>query len=67
MEAHDSDRNPILLNPAHALVGTWSKNKDIASAFADWMAMDTGGQKVVARFTVHGQVLYTKAPLDSSA
>lgn len=67
MEAHDSDRDPILLNPAHALVGAWSKNKDIASAFADWMGRDTGGQKVVAGFSIHGEVLYTKAPLDSSA
>ncbi|KAL8718067.1 MAG: hypothetical protein Q9225_004761 [Loekoesia sp. 1 TL-2023] len=62
MEAKDDDTDHILLNPAHALVGTWGKYKDTANAFADWMVKDDGGQRVASEFTVHGAVLYTKAP-----
>lgn len=60
MEGKDED--PDLLNPAHALVGTWGIYKDTANAFADWMVRDDGGQKVVGEFSVHGAVLYTRAP-----
>lgn len=56
MEGHDDDIDPILLNPAHALV------EDTANAFADWIVRDGGGQKVASEFTVNGTVLYTKAP-----
>ncbi|KAL8946724.1 MAG: hypothetical protein Q9222_006916 [Ikaeria aurantiellina] len=63
MEGHDSDPNPILLNPAHVLVGTYGANKGTANAFADWMIRDEGGQKVIASFAIGGEVLYTKAPL----
>ncbi|KAL8714747.1 MAG: hypothetical protein Q9220_001260 [cf. Caloplaca sp. 1 TL-2023] len=63
MEAHDSDLDHVLLNPAHALVGIYGANKKIADAFANWMIRDEGGQKVIAGFAIAGQVLYTKAPL----
>ncbi|KAL8798367.1 MAG: hypothetical protein Q9182_006731 [Xanthomendoza sp. 2 TL-2023] len=62
MEAHDEDEDQTLLNPAHALVGTWSKYRDMANAFADWMVRDEGGQKVVGGFKKYGQILYTRAP-----
>ena len=61
-EGHDSDPDPILLNPAHALVGTWGKYKNTANALADWMVREDGGQKVVSGFMANGVVLYTKAP-----
>jgi len=61
-EGHDSDPDPILLNPAHALVSTWGKYKNSANALADWMVREDGGQKVVSGFMVNGVVLYTKAP-----
>ncbi|KAL8994385.1 MAG: hypothetical protein Q9169_005620 [Polycauliona sp. 2 TL-2023] len=62
MEQHDSDQDQTMLNPAHALVGTWGKNKDIANAYADWTVREDGGQKVASEFKVNGAVLYTKAP-----
>ncbi|KAL8776626.1 MAG: hypothetical protein Q9213_008199 [Squamulea squamosa] len=62
MEQHDSDTDQTLLNPAHALVGTWGKYRDMANAFADWMIRDDGGQKIASEFTVNGAVLYTRAP-----
>ncbi|KAL8774843.1 MAG: hypothetical protein Q9209_000782 [Squamulea sp. 1 TL-2023] len=62
MEQHDTDTNQTLLNPAHALVGTWGKYRDTANAFADWMIRDERGQKIASEFTVNGAVLYTKAP-----
>lgn len=34
----------------------------MANKFADWMAMEDGGQKVVANFAVNGEILYTVAP-----
>ncbi|KAL8687738.1 MAG: hypothetical protein Q9218_006179 [Villophora microphyllina] len=60
--AKDEDTDHILLNPAHALVGTWSRYHDNANAFADWMVREDGGQKVASEFRVNGAVLYTKAP-----
>ena len=51
-----------MLNPARVLVGTHGKYKDVANAFADWMARDDGGQAVVEKFAVNGVVLYSKAP-----
>lgn len=62
LEGHDSDPDPILLNPAHALVGKWGRYRDTARAFADWMVRADGGQKVVGGFVVGGMVLYTRAP-----
>ncbi|KAL8726933.1 MAG: hypothetical protein Q9181_005880 [Wetmoreana brouardii] len=67
MEAHDNDKDHILLNPAHALVGSWGKHKDTANAFVDWMVRDDGGQKVASGFRVNGAVLYTKAPKEERA
>lgn len=61
LEGHDSDPSPILLNPAHALVGMRGRDKDTAIAFAEWMVREDGGQKVVNGFAVGGVVLYTKA------
>ena len=51
-----------MLNPANVLVGTRGKNREMANAFADWIARDDGGQKVVEEFAVNGVVLYTKVP-----
>ncbi|KAL8846327.1 MAG: hypothetical protein Q9221_008567 [Calogaya cf. arnoldii] len=62
MEQHDEDADQTMLNPAHALVGTWGKYKEMANAYADWTVRDDGGQKVASEFTVNGKVLYTKAP-----
>lgn len=53
-----------MLNPAHALVGTHGRNRDVANAFADWMITDEGGQKIVSEFGVNGVLLYTRAPKD---
>ena len=41
------------------------KDKDrraMANAFADWMGMANGGQRIVSQFEQNGQVLYTRAP-----
>ncbi|KAL8704545.1 MAG: hypothetical protein Q9201_002280 [Fulgogasparrea decipioides] len=62
MEARDEDADDILLNPAHALVGTWGRYKGTANAFTDWMVQENGGQEVASGFRVNGAVLYTKAP-----
>lgn len=62
MEGKADDKTEILLNPARALVGAYGENKDMADAFAAWIAKSEGGQKVVGNFAVNGVVLYTRAP-----
>ncbi len=62
MEGKDEDKTDILLNPARALVGTYGENKEMANAFAEWVARPEGGQKVVSYFAANGVVLYTRAP-----
>lgn len=51
-----------MLNPAHVLVGTHAKNRDMAVAFADWIIMEDGGQKVIKNFEKYGALLYKTAP-----
>lgn len=51
-----------MLNPAHALVGAYSNNKDVSNAFVDWLASPEGGQKVIRTFAVNGHVLYSPVP-----
>ena len=62
MEQLDSDADQTMLNPAHALVGTWGRYKDMANAYANWTIREDGGQRIAREFTVHGAVLYTAAP-----
>lgn len=67
MEGRDDDKTDILLNPARALVGTYSENKAMADTFAEWIASQDGGQKVVSEFAANGVVLYTKTPQEMPA
>ena len=60
-EGGDEENDP-LLNPAHALVGKYGKNKVMANEFVDWLIRDDGGQDVVRKFEANGMVLYTCAP-----
>lgn len=62
MEGKDDDEDPVLLNPARLLVGSYGQNKDIANAFADWIEKPDGGQKVIKGFAKNGKILYTVAP-----
>ncbi|KAL8651757.1 MAG: hypothetical protein Q9226_004562 [Calogaya cf. arnoldii] len=39
MEQHDEDADQTMLNPDHALVGTWGKYKEMANAYADWTSV----------------------------
>jgi len=52
------------LNPAHALVGAYGTNKEMATAFVDWLIEAEGGQKTIRDFAVNSEVLYTIAPPD---
>ena len=63
LEGKDEDKTPIMLNPAHALVGKHCENKAMADAFAKWVKRLDGGQKVVSEFEQNGKVLYMPAPL----
>ena len=51
-----------MLNPAHALVGSSGRHKDMANTFADWISSAEGGQKVIDSFAINDVVLYTRAP-----
>ena len=62
----DAETDP-LLNPAHLLVATGARNRDTAVAFADWMAKDEGGQRVIEGFEKNGLVLYKAAPRGEDA
>ena len=64
LEGKDEDQPPIMLNPAHILVGKHCHNKAMADAFAKWVKRLDGGQKVVRGFKQNGRVLYTPAPLE---
>ncbi len=48
-----------LINPAHAIVGTVTREKDLAAGFVEWLSQDDGGQKVVREFAVNGTVLHS--------
>lgn len=50
------------MNPAHALVSAYGANKNMATAFVDWIIEAEGGQKTIRDFAVNGQTLYTIAP-----
>ena len=58
----DTGEDDPLLNSAHALVSAYGTNKDMATAFVDWLVHADGGQKTICDFTVNGEVLYTVAP-----
>lgn len=63
MEGKDDDKDPVLLNPARLLVGTYAVNKKTAEAFADWMVASDGGQDIVGNFPDdQHHNLYTRAP-----
>ena len=65
LEGKDEDETPIMLNPAHVLVGKHCENKAMADAFAKWVKRLDGGQRVVSEFEQNGKVLYTPAPLEN--
>ena len=62
MEGRDEDETDLMLNPATALVGNRGRNRDMANAFADWLARRDGGQSGIGEFAVNGVVLYTTVP-----
>ncbi|MCJ1253207.1 hypothetical protein MMC24_001018 [Lignoscripta atroalba] len=59
----DSEDDP-LINPAHALVGTYGKNKATANEFVDWLVSADGGQEIIRTYSAdnNGSVLYSLAP-----
>lgn len=61
-ESHESHEVNVMLNPAHALISTKAKNKPLANKFLDWLIADNGGQEIVGKFALNGEVLYTRAP-----
>lgn len=62
-ESHESHKTNVMLNPAHALISTNSKNKPLANKFLDWLIKDDGGQDIIGNFKPNGtDVLYTRAP-----
>ena len=50
-----------LLNPAHMLVGTQAEDRELTTAFAEWITSQNG-QDVIRGFEKNGEVLYTEAP-----
>jgi len=58
-ESFDATEDDALINPAHALLGTLAREKDLAEAFVDWLSRKDGGQKVIGSFSVRGTVLYS--------
>ena len=63
MQGKDNDEDPVLLNPARLLVGTYAPNRSMAEAFADWIVRADGGQKVIKGFANNdGEIMYTVAP-----
>ena len=57
----DDEQDP-LFDAAHALVGAFTANKAMATAFfLDWLIRRGCGQKLIKNFTVHGNVLYSCA------
>ena len=63
LEGKDHDLNHSMLNPAHALVAKHCDNKAMAQAFAAWIKLPHGGQKIVSNFEKKGIKLYTPAPV----
>ena len=43
-------------------MGAHGTNKDIATAFVDWLVDGQGGQKIIRDFAINGEILYTIAP-----
>jgi len=52
----------LLLNPARALRSKAPINPTLAYDFLRWMEDDQGGQEVVRKFKLQGEVIYSKAP-----
>lgn len=50
MQGKDNDEDPVLLDPARLLVGTYDPNRYMAEAFADWIVRADGGQKIIKGF-----------------
>lgn len=62
MQGKDDDKDPVLLNPACLLVGTYALNRFMAEAFADWIVRADGGQKVIEGFANNdGEIMYSVA------
>ncbi|KAJ4244213.1 hypothetical protein NW762_014595 [Fusarium torreyae] len=60
-KAGSDKADDLLLNPAHALVGSKVPNSKEAETFVKWLVSDKG-QSVIAGFKKDGEVLYSKAP-----
>lgn len=54
-----------MINPAHALVGSLAKERELAEVFADWLSQADGGQKVIRDFAVNGTILYSPARMNA--
>jgi ABC-type Fe3+ transport system substrate-binding protein len=54
-----------MLNGAHALVGSFAKNKEMANEFLDWV-IGSDGQEIMRTFSANGVALYAPAPAASS-
>lgn len=61
-ESFGAEEDDPLINPAHALVGTFGKNRVVADQFAEWLVDVDEGQSVIESFAVNGNVLYAPAP-----
>ena len=63
-ESFDAEEDDPMLNPAHVLVGTRARDKDLARAFAQWMGdrANGGGQDFIKGFKRNGLLLHAPAP-----
>ena len=61
-KASTDEAEDPLLNPAHLLIGTRAKNKELSKAFAEWLVEKDGGQAVIVNFKKNGEQLYSPAP-----
>lgn len=60
-KAGTDDKDDLLLNPAHLLVGKNTTNGPMADKFAKWL-VGKEGQKVITGFKKGGEQLYSPAP-----
>ena len=63
-ESFDAAEDDPMLNPAHVLVGSRARDKDLARVFAKWMGDrgNGGGQDVIKGFERNGLLLHAPAP-----
>ncbi|KAH6665997.1 putative extracellular tungstate binding protein [Halenospora varia] len=60
-KASSDAEDDLLLNPAHALIGTKAENAEMARKFVKWL-VGPQGQGVIGGFKKGGEVLYSGAP-----